>query len=403
MTDLPTPAAGATHARGALLPSPAPTAAGRLMDRLVAIAFVFVLLLPASAMAAGLLPPSIENRPIRPFPELRPESMLETSWYVAVDQALTDRLVLRPAAVRLRANLSYLLGGTGTTRVVRGDGDWLFYGLDFHATCKVSASEYLASLDALVGQFRAHGQQLRVMIAPDKSSIYPDRFRGARAPSGCTARNRAPVRAGLADRPDVTVDAWELLDEARAAAPTGPPLYFEQDTHWTPDGAAVAIAPLIGTLDTNLWDPARVTFGDRFDADMDLARIIGLDATEPSHRILPRPAMTVSRVDPAATDPTDPTAVFELRSTGPDRVVPGRTLVIYDSFFYDPQRPYVGPDMVAPFFAESVWIRIDVLLAHPELGAQFGPYDTVIFERVERAAYDVPLETFLSPLVRTSG
>ena len=59
--------------------------------------------------------------------------------------------------------------------------------------------------------------------------------------------------------------------------------------------------------------------------------------------------------------------------------------------------------MVAPFFADSVWIRVDVLQAHPELGQQFGPFDTVVFERVERAVYNVPLETFLSPLVRTSG
>lgn len=373
------------------------------MDRLVAIAFVAVLLVPAGAMAAGLRPPSIENRPIQPFPDLRPGSVLDASWYGEIDKALTDRLVLRPAAVRLRAALNYGVGGTGTTRVIRGEGDWLFYGLDFHATCRVSASAYLASLDALEAQFRAHGQQFRAIIAPDKSSIYPDQFKATRPPSGCTARNRTPVREGLADRGAFTVDAWQLLDDARAAAPTGPPLYFKQDTHWTPDGAAVAIAPLIRTFDSTLWDPAHVTDGGAFAAEMDLARIIGLDATEPTNRILARPAMTVSRVDLPGTDATDPKAVFELRSTGVHRVVPGRTLVIYDSFLYAGDRPFVGLDVVAPFFADSVWIRIDVLLEHPELGPRFGPYDSVIFERVERAVYDVPIETFLSPLVRTSG
>lgn len=403
MTGLPTPVADRHDAPATLLPAPSPTTAGRLMDRLIAIAFVAVLLVPAGAMAAGLRPPSIENRPIRPFPELRPGSLLDTAWYGEIDKALTDRLVLRPAAVRLRASLNYAIGGTGTPRVIRGDGDWLFYGLDFHATCRVSASEYLASLDALEAQFRANGQRLRVMIAPDKSSVYPDRFKGARPPAGCGARNRAPVRKGLADRGAFTVDAWQLLEAARAAAPTGPLLYYKQDTHWTADGAAVAIGPLISTFDATLWDPAQVTDGGAFAADMDLARIIGLDATEPGHRLLARPATTVSRVDLPGTDPADPHAVFELRSTGPDRVVAGRTLVIYDSFLYDSTRPFIGPDLVAPFFADSVWIRIDVLLAHPELGPQFGPYDTVIFERVERAAYDVPLATFLSPLVRTPG
>lgn len=403
MTAPPTPAAGNPGTTAGLLPVPAPTTAGRLMDRLVAIAFVAVLLLPAGAMAAGLRPPTIENRPIQPFPELRPGSLLDTTWYGDIDRALTDRLILRPAAVRLRATLSYMAGGTGTTRVIRGTGDWLFYGLDFHPTCKVSAAEYLGSLDALEARFRDHGQQLRVIIAPDKSSIYPDRFKGGRPPSGCTARNRPAVRTGLAERGAFTVDAWQVLDAARAAAPAGPALYFEQDTHWTSDGAALAIEPLIRTLDATLWDPAQVTDGGAFAADMDLARIIGLDATEPGRRLLARPATTVSRLDLAVPDAVDPTAVFELRSTGVDRVVPGRTLVIYDSFLYQNERPFIGPDMVAPFLADSVWIRFDALLAHPELGPRFGPYDTVIFERAERAAYDVPMDAVLRSVLRTPG
>jgi hypothetical protein len=238
------------------------------------------------------------------------------------------------------------------------------------------------------------------MIAPDKSSIYPDRFRAGRPPAGCTARNRAPIRAALAERPGVTFDAWQLLEDARASAPEGPPLYFMQDTHWTAAGAAVAVRALIDTFDASLWDPARVIPGDTFAATMDLAAIIGLDATEPGQRILARPQMTASRTALPVPEGVDPASVFEVRSSGPERVVPGRTLVIYDSFFDGDDRPYVANDMVAPFFADTVWIRIDVLLAHPELGQGLGPFDTVILERVERAAYNVPLETFLTPLVR---
>jgi hypothetical protein len=370
------------------------------MDRVVAIAFVVILLIPAGAMVAGLRPPAIENRVIRAFPELRLGSPLDTAWYGAIDGALTDRLVLRPAAVRLRAAINYLTGGTGTIRVIRGKGDWLFYGLDFSPTCPVLAPAFVASLDSLNAQFQARGQQLRVMIAPDKSSIYPDRFRAGRPPAGCAARNRAPIRAALAERPGVTFDAWQLLEDARASAPEGPPLYFMQDTHWTAAGAAVAVRALIDTFDASLWDPARVIPGETFAAIMDLAAIIGLDATEPGQRILARPQMTGSRTALPVPEGVDPASVFEVRSSGPDRVVPGRTLVIYDSFFDEDDRPYVANDMVAPFFADTVWIRIDVLLAHPELGQGLGPFDTVILERVERAAYNVPLETFLTPLVR---
>src|SRR5690348_1671485 len=161
MTDLPTPAADAPDAARTLLPSPAPTTAGRRMDRLVAIAFVVILLIPAGAIAAGLRPPGIENRPLRPFPDVLAGSLLDTSWYGAIDQALTDRLIFRPGAVRLRASLNYAAGGTGTTRVIRGDGDWLFYGLDFIATCHVSAAQYLASLDSLEARSEEHTSELQ--------------------------------------------------------------------------------------------------------------------------------------------------------------------------------------------------------------------------------------------------
>ena len=382
----------------ALLPPAAPTARWRVIDRVVAFAFVVVLLVPAGAMAAGLRPGAIENRPIRAFPSISLGSLFDTSWYGAVDGALTDRLALRPDAVRLRAELAFAMGGTGTTRVVRGQGDWLFYGLDFVLTCRVSASALVASLDSLKGQFDAHGQKLRVMVAPDKSSIYPDRLLAGLAPTGCTAQNREPVRAALADRTTFTVDAWQLLEAARRSMPGGLPLYYTQDTHWTPTGAAIAIHGLIDTFDPSLWDERRVVADGTYAAVMDLASIVGRAATESSVRILARPEMNVSRRQLPAAEAPNPLAVFELTTAGSDSVVGGRTLVIYDSFFGN-----VAADLVAPFLGDSIWITIDVLLAHPELGQRFGPFDTVILERVERGVYEVPLETILRPLVRTGG
>jgi hypothetical protein len=54
---------------------------------------------------------------------------------------------------------------------------------------------------------------------------------------------------------------------------------------------------------------------------------------------------------------------------------------------------------IAPFFEESIWIHVNDLKNHPELGALLGPFDTVILERVERGLYITDIDTLLEPLV----
>ncbi|MGH9888884.1 MAG: hypothetical protein ACREBE_25350, partial [bacterium] len=113
---------------------------------------------------------------------------------------------------------------------------------------------------------------------------------------------------------------------------------------------------------------------------MDLARLMGIRRTERVLRVVIRPDMRIARTDvslPVALERT----VFRYTATGPDATVPGRTLLVYDSFFGK------YPEMVAPFFADTTWLHVSDAITHPELADLLGEFDRVIFARAERSLY----------------
>jgi hypothetical protein len=89
--------------------------------------------------------------------------------------------------------------------------------------------------------------------------------------------------------------------------------------------------------------------------------------------------------------------VFRITCTGDKPLLPGRTLVIYDSFFG------IDTTLVAPYFADTTWVHVGDMLSHPELIRLLGPFDRVIFERVARGLYATGLDTLFAPLLAQAG
>src|SRR4029078_8207715 len=70
-------------------------------------------------------------------------------------------------------------------------------------------------------------------------------------------------------------------------------------------------------------------------------------------------------------------AVFRITTSGDGRTLPGRTLIIYDSF------SAIDTRLVAPYFADSTWVHEGDMQNHPELAHLLGPFAWVIVARVE--------------------
>lgn len=367
----------------------------RRLDRLTILAFVVLLPLPALMMLGGARSKPIENRPLHAPLAVSVEGLGDPAWYAALDRAIGDRVAFRARAVAIRGRAVMALGGSPNPEVVRGTGDWLFSAEELFPTCNFTANEIATQLDAARAAFAAAGKPFYFVLAPDKRVIYPDRRRpdDGLGPA-CTDRERPALSAALDDRAAWATNGWTALAAAREAGGSAEPLYFEQDTHWTPTGAMVAIRGLIMSIDPSLWSDADVVTDGTKPYLPDLARLVGIRRVE--HVIEPtvRPGMTVSRTQlPVPVEIENARGVFRYTATGDRPTVPGRTAIVYDSFFG------INRSRIAPFFEESVWIHQGDLYNHPELGAAAGPFDRVILERAERGVYLQDLEKQLLALI----
>ncbi len=386
---------GVTTHDGAHLPLASRSRRWRVVDRLAIVAFALALVLPSAAMLAGARPQAIENRPLLTAPPFTPGSIWDPAWSAAVDRAIADNLVLRPRAIRLRAAIDLALSGSPSPDVIRGVDDWLFYRDDLVALCPVGAAELVTRLDAAAAAFAAAGQEFRFIIAPDKHVYYGDRRRPDDGiPAPCTDAARPSVRAALATRGAFAVDGWSAVDSARAALP-GTELYFRQDSHWVPVAALMAIRDLMLSLDPALWSEADVVAGEPRAFQMDLAQILGVPRTEAALDPLVRPGVQLrtTAVEPPAGLHL-PYPIQQISAQGDRRLLGGRTVVVYDSYFGR------ATNKLAAFFADSTWIHIDDLKQSPDLVRQLGPFDRVIYEEVERYVYRAQLDTLVAPLVR---
>lgn len=388
----------ATHLTGHV-PRPAPERPWRVIDRLVVVVFCLGLVVPGALLAVGKRSAEIENRPLLKAPALSIGGLFDPAWYAAIDRFLTDNDAVRPIAVRLRGEAWWKLGGTGNPDVVKGLGTWLFTIEEIAARCELSADDVTAALDRTRAAFAEAGQEFRFVLAPDKHAIYPDRVDPSSPyPPSCSDVRRPVLAAALDARSAFAVNGWAALAARRAADPSGPLLYYTQDSHWTPSGALAAIRRLIESFGPGLWSDADVSMTRSKRVEMELARLIGLRHAEIVPAPTVRPGVTLTRtIVEMPVKTTGARAVYRYTAAGDRPLVPGRTVIVYDSFFG------LNIGSVAPFFENTIWIHEGDLLNHPEIAGLVGPVDRVILERVERGLYFTHVDDLLRPLVGRGG
>jgi hypothetical protein len=367
-------------------------------DRLVAVAFVAALAIPGAALIAGARPPELDNANPAAMPSLSVTALTDTTTYAEVDAFVADNLPGRDFLLRAYGDLDYrLLGGSTTPQVIVGREDWLFFQGELRPTCGGTAEALLDGVDVIGAEAKTKGIDLHFMIAPDKHSIHPEMVRASPVlPEACTDARRAAMRAGMAARPDTTLDLWSTLLKAREGA--AEPLYFSQDSHWTPTGALPAIGALVDAVEPGVWDPSQISVDGTSIFGMELARLIGLprNAVVPAYVVRPDIKVTRSTI-PTAVHLNNAADLTDYRATGKGPLVKGTTLFIYDSFFN------ISRPRITPWFERSIWVHMNDLRDHPEIARDLPPVDHIVVERVEREIYGVDLPKLLAPILDPEG
>src|SRR5579884_638776 len=235
-----------------------------LLVTLVAIC----LALPAFLQIAGLSKLASENRVLAAWPGW-PTNLADLRKFPEkVTAFVNDRFGLRSQLVRWNSELRLKLGTSSSPSVAVGKDGFLFYAyheerlLEQHTGEDVYTPDQLEHwLNSVLAErdwLKARGIAFYVLIAPDKSTIYPELLPNYPQMPGTTTRLDQVV-ARLK-----TVQDLEFIDPRQALwrAKQTWRVYDRADSHWNPRGAFVAYDQLMARVVQRFPDANAVTLSD---------------------------------------------------------------------------------------------------------------------------------------------
>ncbi|MGW0804137.1 alginate O-acetyltransferase AlgX-related protein [Nonomuraea sp. NPDC002799] len=331
---------------------------------------------PALAYTAGVRAAEIENRSLPEFPAV------SRGWEIVpeVEAWTTAHLPLRQYAVRGNAALSELLfkeapsygtaGATDYPRVIQGRDGWLYFGDDVTEACRPrrSIAETLERLRRLAEIVRKSGRRFVFTVAPDKTTIHPDRLPARFPGRTCLFRRKQEFWAALrAARLPGYVDLRGPLERS------GLPAYWRTDSHWDEHSAGLYGAEVARTLQPGLSRDTRLEKVGRVPRNGDLGGLLGIPVEETIDRWrLVRDGVRRVRQD----DRELPVSFSTANASDRAPLYRPRTLLIGDSFTRN-SLPWL-----LPYFADVTYLRSDA--QGERIAEKVGRSETVVVEIVER-------------------
>jgi hypothetical protein len=342
---------------------------------IIAVAwFVLLLIVPTVAGLLGSRPRNLDKRNLAALPSVSPIDFFDREHNLAIDRWSADHLPLRDRAITWQSRIDTdLLHDSGPTLI--GRSGWLFLPAEIDRACDPSVSD--AQLVDALRQATETADQRRVPVAwiivPDKATAMPDRVPSDRidcAVAGHRRLDRAVASAAL----PVVFPNRELAAGLRKTG--GPQLWWHGDSHQTPWGHLVEVKGALDLLEPGLYDPSSVR-EQRTSNDGDLWQLLGQPRTETiDGAVIDRPD---TRTVAQSTETVGPgLALRRYTSSGTDRRLPGRTVVVHDSHFDGPQQL-----LLAPWFDDVTFVPSDAIDT-PAARAAVGHADRLVVEGVER-------------------
>jgi len=288
-------------------------------------------------------PPFEENRPRNPYPPIglqRHELQDFPPWF---DLALSDRFGYRDWLLEADRRFGYtvLNESRGPLGWIGRDG-WLFLDVadpNRGHVEKPSLDERLESWAVALCErrdwLRDRGIEYVVLLPPEKSSVYPEFLTEKQKRSLPASEPPSLLAAKLKTRGVRCIDPRSAFMEEKAKNPDFE-LYHRFDTHWTQDGALLAVRQLRNEL--GLTELSKEEFSPSTELrEGDLGRTVGQPMAERSRRTTVYVPKAIFDTDadpafasllPASAKPKHlPPRTFECRTApGP------RTVLLHDSF-----------------------------------------------------------------------
>jgi alginate O-acetyltransferase complex protein AlgJ len=347
--------------------------------------FAAMLLAPLLAQTIGIGSSSQENRKlagfsgIKRFKELKDlPRMLDT--YVA------DRFGLRSQLVHANSMLRYRMGISSNKDIVVGKDGWLFYTADKILEQHTGADRFTAAelekwvqrMEAARDWLESRGIAFYILVAPEKSTIYPEKLPDYPRPMGIPTRLDQLV-ARLSNSTLAVIDPRAALIAAKEKYPK---VYSEGDSHWTQRGAFIAYTLLMARVNERFpkvvakaSEDYSISSGQSV-ADLASQLTLQRELRYTVERFTLRGPAHQQGLETRTWRPGWPWRIEEMRTDLADRP---RLLVMGDSF-----TDYVlGPNLLYETFRDPVWTYHNLGTFNFNLVKEIKP-EVVIFQFAER-------------------
>ncbi len=218
-----------------------------MKKKLFIIVFFLLCLIPSLGMLVLGPSPLLANETAPKTPSLKTrDGSLNPAFLSEITDYMGTRFALRPAMVSARSWLHEQLFRTSAEeQVILGSDGELYYSstLEDYAGVGLTDSELrqiAEKLAAIQAAVEAEGGSFLFTVAPNKNSLIPERM-PERFPSGHGQSNYARLLPLLDEYGVNHTDLQTVLAGH-------PDWYYRTDSHWTPEGAAVAADALLAAL-----------------------------------------------------------------------------------------------------------------------------------------------------------
>jgi hypothetical protein len=225
----------------------------------VIIFFTILLISPLIGWLFGIDARLDENRPLSKLQNISWQRLGDPVFYFRAESYFNDHFVFRAGFIKAKNWIDYHIFHTSPSSplaYIGTDGWWYFRGelpdyLKNECNAKEQMRELARQLQDLEKVVEASGRRFAFMIAPNKSTIYPEHVGFDRPESGC---NKSRYDLLLESFEEYPVENFIRLDTILIDAKRERQLYYLTDTHWNIYGAMTMSEALLRHLDPTSWN-----------------------------------------------------------------------------------------------------------------------------------------------------
>lgn len=347
--------------------------------------FILLFLLPTMLLLFGVggTTAAFEQRELAAFPSL---SDGISAFPGSFDAYFNDRIPFRADLIHLNNSINYaMLSGTDSLSLIQGREGWLFYNPagsdgdpmgDYYNDPPLEPDFLDAAKEAMVtarDRLAERGCDFVLMMAPNKATVYGDRFFPAYYPRNSGMTRGEQIMDFLTAETDLKLlMPLELLRSAPDERV--PNSYFKYDTHWNSAYAYAAARQLVGLVGVDMPPLEALDLVREPSVYRDLSDMLSMgDDLEPELDYLP-----VGYTDREVTLDDSEDGIIRTHCPGAD---PRKLVMIRDSFCFAMLEP------ISTQFAQCVFITHPAYT--PSFAAAEAP-DILVYEAAERFNYSLP-------------